>query len=106
MEHTFYAPINGVSTNKSIAPNLTVTSHMERSSAISIRFGRFKTRLGYGQNQVFHSFKHTAMTMFEQADVPENIAMDIVGHEKPNITFGHYRVRSPHWSKRSIILPA
>ena len=79
---------------------------MVRSSAISKRFGRFKTRLGYGQNQVFHSFKHTAMTMFEQADVPENIAMDIVGHEKPNITFGHYRVRSPHWSKRSIILPA
>jgi hypothetical protein len=30
------------------------------------------------------------MTMFEQADAPENIAMDIVGHEKPNITFGHY----------------
>ena len=30
------------------------------------------------------------MTMFEQADVPENIAMDVVGHEQPNITFGHY----------------
>jgi hypothetical protein len=30
------------------------------------------------------------MTMFEQAGVPENIAMDIVGHEKPNLTFGHY----------------
>jgi hypothetical protein len=30
------------------------------------------------------------MTMFEQAGVNENIAMDIVGHEKPNLTFGHY----------------
>ena len=63
---------------------------MVRSSAISKRFGRLNTRLGYRQNQVFHSFRDTAMTMFEQADVPENIAMDIVGHEKPNITFGHY----------------
>ena len=78
------------STNEYLFSNLTVTGHMERSSAISKRFGRLKTKLGYGQNQVFHSFRHTAMTMFEQADVPENIAMDIVGHEKPNITFGHY----------------
>ena len=78
------------STNEYLFSNLTVTGHMERSSAISKRFGRLKTRLGYGQNQVFHSFRHTAMTMFEQADIPENIAMDIVGHEKPNITFGHY----------------
>jgi len=78
------------STNEYLFSNLTVTGHMERSSAISKRFGRLKTRLGYGQNQVFHSFRHTAMTMFEQADVPENIAMDIVGHEKPNLTFGHY----------------
>ncbi len=54
---------------------------MVRSSAISKRFGRLKTRLGYRQNQVFHSFRDTAMTMFEQADVPENIAMDVVGHE-------------------------
>jgi len=67
-----------------------MTGHSERSSAISKRFGRLKAKLGYGPNQVFHSFRHTAMTMFEQSGVPENIAMDIVGHEKPNLTFGHY----------------
>ena len=78
------------STNKYLFSNLTITGHMERSSAISKKFGRLKKKLGYGSNQVFHSFRHTAMTMFEQAGVPENIAMDIVGHEKPNITFGHY----------------
>jgi len=78
------------STNQYLFPNLTITGHSERSSAISKRFGRLKKQLGYGSNQVFHSFRHTAMTMFEQADVPENIAMDIVGHEKPNLTFGHY----------------
>jgi hypothetical protein len=90
MEHAFSTPSHGVSTNISIAPNLTVTGRMERSSAMSKNFGRLKTRLGYWQNQVFHSFRHTDMKMFEQADVHENIAMDIVGHEKPNLTFGHY----------------
>ena len=78
------------STNEYLFSNLTITGHMERSSAISKKFGRLKKKLGYGSNQVFHSFRHTAMTMFEQAGVPENIAMDVVGHEKPNITFGHY----------------
>lgn len=78
------------STNKYLFSNLTKTGHNERSSAISKRFGRLKSKLGYGPNQVFHSFRHTAMTMFEQAGVSENVAMDIVGHEKPNLTFGHY----------------
>ena len=78
------------STNKYLFPDLTVTNHNERSSAISKRFGRLKSKLGYGPNQVFHSFRHTAMTMLEQAGVPENIAMDIVGHGKLTLTFGHY----------------
>jgi hypothetical protein len=30
------------------------------------------------------------MTMLEQAEVPENTAMDIVGHGKLTLTFGHY----------------
>ena len=78
------------STNEFLFSNLKMTVHQERSSAISKRFGRLKTTLGYGANQVFHSFRHTATTMFEQAEVRENIVMDIVGHEKPNLTFGHY----------------
>jgi integrase len=78
MEHKFYAPSHRTSTNKSTSPNLTVTGHMERSSAISKRFDRLQTRLGYGQNQAFHSLRHTAMTMLEQADVPEDITIDIV----------------------------
>ena len=78
------------STNEFLFSNLKMTVHQERSSAISKRFGRLKTTLGYGANQVFHSFRHTATTMLEQAGVRENIVMDIVGHEKPNLTFGHY----------------
>jgi integrase len=78
------------STNEFLFSHLKMTVHQERSSAISKRFGRLKTKLGYGANQVFHSFRHTAVTMFEQAGIDENIVMDIVGHEKPNLTFGHY----------------
>jgi len=78
------------STNRYLFSNLTVTGHNERSSAISKRFGRLKTKLGYGPHQVFHSFRHTAITMLEQAGVPLNIVMDIVGHGKPNLTFGRY----------------
>lgn len=30
------------------------------------------------------------MTLFENAGVRENLAADIVGHDKPNITYGVY----------------
>ncbi len=79
-----------LSTNEYLFSNLTPTGHGERSSAISKRFGRLKSKLGYGRAQVFHSFRHTVITLFEQAGVDENIAMDIVGHEKKSMTFGHY----------------
>ncbi len=78
------------STNEFLFPDLTFTGHGERGSAISKRFGTLKTKLGYGPTQVFHSFRHTAITLFEQSGIEENVAMDIVGHEKPNLTFGHY----------------
>jgi integrase len=78
------------SPNEFLFPNLTFTGHGERGSAISKRFGTLKTNLGYGPTQVFHSFRHTAITLLEQSGVEENVAMDVVGHEKPNLTFGHY----------------
>jgi len=78
------------STNEFLFPNLTATSYGERGSAISKRFGTLKTKLGYGPTQVFHSFRHTAITLLEQSGIDENVAMDVVGHEKPNLTFGHY----------------
>ncbi len=77
-------------TNKYLFSNLTVTSDNERSSAISKKFGKLKTKLGYGPSQVFHSFRHTATTQLEQAGVAENVAMDIIGHGKDSQTFGHY----------------
>nr|RDS94676.1 hypothetical protein DWF04_18535 [Cereibacter sphaeroides f. sp. denitrificans] len=39
---------------------------------------------------VFHSIRKTVATKLENAGVAENVAADILGHEKPNITFGLY----------------
>ena len=54
------------------------------------RFGRLKTKLGYGKLHVFHSIRKTAATVFEQAGVPEGVTADIIGHEKQTMTYGLY----------------
>jgi integrase len=55
-----------------------------------MRFGRLKTRLGYGPGLVFHSIRKTVSTLFEDAQVPEGVTADIRGHEKNTITYGLY----------------
>jgi site-specific recombinase XerD len=54
------------------------------------RFGRLKTKMGYGKQHVFHSIRKTAATVFEQAGVPEGVTADIIGHEKQTMTYGLY----------------
>jgi integrase len=61
-----------------------------RSDPLSKRFGRLKTGMGYGEDHVFHSIRKTVTTLLEQAGVVEGIAADIVGHEKPTMTYGLY----------------
>ncbi|MGO8868849.1 MAG: tyrosine-type recombinase/integrase [Alphaproteobacteria bacterium] len=62
----------------------------DRRGAISKRFSRLKTALGFGPDLVFHSIRKTVATMLENAGVAENVAADILGHEKPRITYGLY----------------
>ena len=62
----------------------------KRSGAIGKRFGRLKNQLGFERRFVFHSFRKTVVTLLEQAGISENLAADIVGHEKPRITYGLY----------------
>jgi integrase len=62
----------------------------DRSNAIGKRFGRLKRRAGFGKAHVFHSIRKTVVTQLENAGVSENLAADIVGHEKPRITYGLY----------------
>lgn len=72
--------ISGLSQNK----------YGDRSNAIGKRFGRLKTAEEYGAQHVFHSIRKTLVTMLENKGVGENVAADIVGHEKPRITYGLY----------------
>lgn len=69
---------------------LTFNKYGDRSNAIGKRFGRLKTSLGFDAGHVFHSLRKTLVTLLEDAGVSENLAADIVGHEKPRITYGLY----------------
>lgn len=69
---------------------LSVNKYGDRSPAIGHAFGRLKAKLGFGEQHVFHSIRKTVVTQLENAGIPENVVADIVGHEKPRITYGLY----------------
>ncbi len=69
---------------------LTFNKYGDRSNAIGKRFGRLKESLGFSDAYTFHSLRSTLITLLENAGVSENLAADIVGHEKPRITYGLY----------------
>jgi integrase len=69
---------------------LTLNKYQDRSNAVGKRFGRLKKDLGFDSQHVFHSIRKTLVTKLENAGISENLAADIVGHEKPRITYGLY----------------
>ena len=75
----------------------------KRSGAIGKRFGRLKNQLGFERRYVFHIFRKTVVTLLKQAGISENLAADIVGHEKPRITYGLYSGGSSLEQKLSAI---
>jgi len=83
---------------------LTENKYGDRSNAIGKRFGRLKSKLGYTKSQVFHSIRKTFTTMLEENGISENMAADIVGHEKPRITYGLYSGGASLAAKRKAIL--
>ncbi len=78
------------STDGFLIAGLTSNKYGDRSNALGKRFGRLKSFEGYGKQHVFHSIRKTLVTMLENQGVGENVAADIVGHEKPRITYGLY----------------
>lgn len=62
----------------------------KRSDALGKRFGKLKTAMGFGAQHVFHSIRKTVVSQLEQAGVNENTTAEIVGHDKPRITYGLY----------------
>lgn len=69
---------------------LTANKYEDRSNAIGKRFGRLKTKMEFGRGYVFHSIRKTVATLLENAGVNENVAADLIGHEKPTMTYGLY----------------
>jgi integrase len=73
-----------------VLAGLTPNKYGDRSNAVGKRFGRLKSDLKFGPDFVFHSIRKTVATLLDNAGVPENVAADILGHEKPSITYGLY----------------
>lgn len=82
---------------------LTFNKYGDRSNAIGKRFGRLKQVLGFPEKKVFHSIRKTVVTLLEDAGVSENLTADIVGHEKPRITYGLYSGGHSLLSKKQAI---
>ena len=69
---------------------LSFNKYGDRSNAIGKRFGRLKTKLGFGPDYVFHSLRKGFATQLENASVPQNVAARLMGHELSDMTFGGY----------------
>jgi integrase len=84
--------------------------YQERSAAIGKRFGHLKTDAGFDGRFVFHSIRKTVTTLFENVECPEGVAADIVGHEKPTMTYGLYSGGSSMeqrrvWMEKALVYP-
>ncbi len=86
-----------------VLSGLTTNKYDDRSNAIGKRFGSMKTRMGFDGTQVFHSIRKTVATLLENAGVPENVAADIIGHDKPTITYGMYSGGADLKTKRAAL---
>ena len=63
------------------------------ANAVGKRFGRLKRQLlddGSTRQKCFHSIRKFVVTELERGGISEGIAADLVGHEKPNITYNVY----------------
>lgn len=76
-----------------------------QSKSASSLFLRLRLKLGFGdyKQRCFHSLRKSLATALEQGGVPENVAADILGHEKPQITYGVYSGGASEAQKRSAL---
>ena len=81
---------NSTSQDSFLFPELSANRQGVRTDALGKRFSRLKDSLGFGPELVFHSIRKSFTTFMEQAEVPEGVTADIVGHEKQTITYGLY----------------
>ena len=86
-----------------LIPSTSKMKYSERSSALSKKFGRLKTSLGFDRSVVFHSLRRTFISQFESIGADERVIADIVGHEKGTMTYGVYGSGTPLEERFSII---
>ena len=84
------ANLRANSTDGFLLSGLTLNKYNDRSNAIGKRFGRLKTKLGYGSDYVFHSLRKGVASQLEAAGIPENVAARLLGHEFKTMTYGLY----------------
>ena len=63
------------------------------ANAVGRRFGHLKRLVlqdGSTRQKCFHSIRKFVVTELERGGIPEGVAADLVGHEKPNITYNVY----------------
>ena len=73
-----------------VIKGLTENKYGDRSNAVGKRFGRLKADMSFDGRYVFHSIRKTVTTILDNAGVPENTTADLVGHDKPSMTYGRY----------------
>ena len=78
--------------SKSLQSLVDLTNLDMRNSARAVgkRFGRLNRLVLQGadsRSKCFHSIRDFVVTTPEQAGISEGIAAELVGHEKPNITY-------------------
>lgn len=84
------ARLRDTSTDDYLLSGLTFNKYGDRSNAISKRFGRLKSKSGYGSDFVFHSFRKGVATQLETSGVPENITARLLGHDLNTMSYGLY----------------
>jgi integrase len=88
----------------------TVNRHGERSPPLSKRFKALTVASSIEPGLVFHSIRKTVCTMFRDAECPEGVAADIVGHEIGTMTYGVYAAGSSmslrrKWIEQALVYP-
>ena len=84
------ARLRDTSTDGYLLSGLTFNKYGDRSNAIGKRFGRLKSKCGYGSDYVFHSFRKGVATQLETGRVPENVTARLLGHDLNTMSYGLY----------------
>lgn len=71
-------------------PSPAGNKYGNRSDALSKRFGRHKTALGFGSEYVFHSLRKSIITELQRNNIDPLTITSIVGHKTNSITFDIY----------------